>query len=97
MLGSHRPQERFPGQRAQLEDDGYRTSYTLPKLPKVLLLTVAGKSTQHYHLSVSVTDYAPVHHWLMHEDKPSLDGVYVKFQPEMLQPEGVALLRALTD
>ena len=86
-----------PDNVRSFEDDGCRTSYTLPKLPKVLLLTVAGKPTQHYHLSVSVADYAPVHHWLMQEDKPSLDDMYVKFQPEMLQPEGVASLRALTD
>ena len=34
--------------------------------------------------------------WLQHEGKPSLDGVYLQFEPEMLLPEGLAALRALS-
>jgi len=32
----------------------------------------------------------------MHEDKPSLDGVYLQYQPEMLGPDGAAALRDLS-
>ena len=51
---------------------------------------------KHYQLTVDVSDLSPVHSWLRPDDKPSLDGVYLRYQPEMLQPDGIAAMRALS-
>lgn len=69
-----------------------------PKLPDILLLTVLRETTrkQHHQLPVSVSDLSPVHSWLRPEDKPSLDGVYLQYQPEMLHRDGIAAMRALS-
>eukprot|EP00579_Thalassiosira_antarctica_P014719 CAMPEP_0201942440 /NCGR_PEP_ID=MMETSP0903-20130614/49045_1 /ASSEMBLY_ACC=CAM_ASM_000552 /TAXON_ID=420261 /ORGANISM="Thalassiosira antarctica, Strain CCMP982" /LENGTH=498 /DNA_ID=CAMNT_0048484831 /DNA_START=48 /DNA_END=1541 /DNA_ORIENTATION=- len=72
------------------EDDGSQVN-----MPGVLLLTVAKEPQEHYELSVGVSDLTPVHSWLQHEGKQSLDGVYLQYQPEMLHPNGIAALRAL--
>ena len=66
------------------------------KLPELLLLTVAETPTTTYKLFASVTDFNQVDSWLQHEGKPSLDGVYLQFQHQMLQPNGLAALRALS-
>lgn len=66
------------------------------KLPNLLLLTAAKRPTKSCELSVSVTDFSQVDSWLQHQGRPSLDGVYLQFQPEMLEPEGLAALRGLT-
>ena len=81
-----------------LEDErGSFVSYR-PKLPDILLLTVVRESVckKHYQLTVDVSDLSPVHSWLRPDDKPSLDGVYLRYQPEMLQPDGIAAMRALS-
>lgn len=78
-----------------VDDDGRRVQTQL-KYPDILLLTVAQEAKKHYELTVSVTDFTPVHSWLRNgDDKPSLDGVYLQYQPEMLQPEGIAAMRVL--
>ncbi|KAL7534097.1 hypothetical protein ACHAXR_007478, partial [Thalassiosira sp. AJA248-18] len=66
------------------------------KMPDILLLTVAQKPEFHYELTVGVADLTPVHSWLQHEGKPSLDGVYLQFEQEMLQPDGMVALRELS-
>ena len=66
------------------------------KLPELLLLTVAMPPSKSYELFASVSDFSQVDSWLQHEGKPSLEGVYLQFQPQMLQPQGLAALRALS-
>lgn len=76
------------------DDDSWMSSQL--KLPDILLITVAQEPEQHYELCCGVSDFKPVHSWLSREDNPSLDGVYLQYQPEMLQPDGIAALRALS-
>mmetsp|Transcript_44552 Transcript_44552/g.93489 ORF Transcript_44552/g.93489 Transcript_44552/m.93489 type:complete len:536 (+) Transcript_44552:114-1721(+) len=84
-----------PDNVCSIEEAG--SSSTQIKLPEVILLTVADEPQQHYELCVGVSDFSPVHSWLQHEGKPSLNGVYLQYQPEMLQPNGIAALRALSN
>ncbi|KAL3808367.1 hypothetical protein ACHAXA_005338 [Cyclostephanos tholiformis] len=87
-----------PDSVLSFEDEHGRFVSFGPKLPNILLLTVLRESTrkQHHQLPVSVSDLSPVHSWLRPEDKPSLDGVYLQYQPEMLQREGIAAMQALS-
>ena len=62
------------------------------RLPKVMLVTVAEPPQQQCELWADVDDLSQVEEWLKHEDD-ALDGVYLQFQPKMLQPEGAALLK----
>ena len=67
-------------------------------MPDILLLTVAQTPKDHYELFVSIpADISPVHSWLRHDDKPSLDGVYLQYQPEMHSDSGIAALRSLSN
>lgn len=68
------------------------------QMPKLMLLTVADEPKTSCHLRVSVADLTPVEAWLNSggDDGPSLDGVYLQFEPAMLQPEGMAALRKLS-
>lgn len=66
------------------------------KMPDVLLLTVADVPNFHYELKADVADLSPVHSYLQHAGKPSLDGVYLQYQPEMLLPDGIESLRELS-
>ena len=86
-----------PDSICSLEDEHGKVVSFRPKLPDILLLTVVEEPTRkkHYQLTVSVSDLSPVHSWLRPEDKPSLDGVYLQYQPEMLQPNGIAAMQAL--
>jgi glycerophosphoryl diester phosphodiesterase len=43
-------------------------------LPKVLLLTVAKAPKQHYQLWLDILNWSPVHSWLKHANRSSLDG-----------------------
>ena len=61
-------------------------------LPSVMLLTVAEPPQQQCELWADVDDLSKVEGWLRHE-KECLDGVYLQFQPKMLQPEGAAALK----
>merc|ERR1719330_2003531 len=63
-------------------------------LPKLMLLTVADVPENRFELCVDVSDYSPIDGWL-HSTYTSLDGVYVRFQAEMLLPEGKAALKKL--
>ena len=67
-------------------------------MPKLMLLTVAEEPKMPCHLRAGVEDLSPVEAWLNSGggDGSSLDGVYLQFQPEMLEPEGVAALRKLS-
>ena len=63
-----------------------------------MLLTVAEEPKTPCHLRVSVADLTPVEAWLNSggDDGPSLDGVYLQFEPAMLQPAGIAALHKLS-
>jgi len=81
-----------------LEDEHGKVVSFRPKLPDIILLTVVEEPTRKklHQLTVSVSDLSPVHSWLRPEGKPSLDGVYLQYQPEMLQPAGIAAMQALS-
>lgn len=64
------------------------------KKPKLMLLTVAHVPADNYELWVDCNDYSPIDGWLQ-TDGSSLDGVYVRFEPEMMEPDGAAELKAL--
>jgi len=69
------------------------------QMPKLMLLTVAHEPKIPCHLRVRVEDLSPVDAWMQsggEDGSKSLDGVYLQFQPEMLQPEGAAALRKLS-
>lgn len=69
------------------------------QMPKLMLLTVAHEPTIPCHLRVRVQDLSPVDAWMQsggENGAQSLDGVYLQYQPEMLQPEGAAALRKLS-
>ena len=66
----------------------------LHKIPKLLLLTVCDKPKIPCELQVSVLETDKVEGWL-HRDDGALDGVYMQFQTEMLEPEGTAALQEL--
>jgi len=65
------------------------------KIPKLLLLTVCDKPKIACELQVSIFELSKVEGWL-HRDDGALDGVYMQFQHEMLEPEGTVALRELT-
>lgn len=64
------------------------------KMPKLMLLTVAHVPADNYELWVDCNDYSPIDGWLQ-TDGSCLDGVYVRFENEMLEPDGAAELKAL--
>jgi hypothetical protein len=64
------------------------------KKPKLMLLTVAHVPADNYELWVDCNDYSPIDGWLQ-TDGSCLDGVYVRFEPEMMEPDGAAELMAL--
>jgi glycerophosphoryl diester phosphodiesterase len=64
-------------------------------LPKLMLLTVADQPGNRFELCVDVSDYSPIDGWL-HSSYTSLDGVYVRCQPDMLLPEGKKALQDLS-
>ena len=66
-------------------------------LPKLMLLTVADPPEDNYELWVSVDDFSPIHSWLKNSNGGSLDGVYIKYQPEMIEAEGTKHLKELCD
>jgi hypothetical protein len=70
-----------------------------------MLLTVAQKPQQPCELWVQVDDFSPIDGWLKSGptdyssspyDEGSLDGIYLQFQTEMLEPEGAAALLELS-
>ena len=65
-------------------------------LPKLMLLTVAHPPDNNHELWVDCSDYAPIDGWLKTDDS-CLDGVYVRYESEMLEPDGAAELKALCD
>lgn len=65
------------------------------KIPKLLLLTVYDKPKIPCELQVGVEELSKVEGWLQRDDG-ALDGVYMQFQKEMLEPEGTAALKALS-
>jgi len=65
--------------------------------PKLLLITVAEQPKKECELQVSVKDFTRIDSWLRGGPTVgSLDGVYIQYEPEMLTPEGVKNMQALT-
>lgn len=62
--------------------------------PKLMLLTVADPANKACELQVRLADLSPIDTWLTSREG-SLDGVYLQFQKEMLEPEGCAALEEL--
>lgn len=60
--------------------------------PKLMLLTVADPTKKPCELQVGVEDLSPIDNWM----KGSLDGVYLRFQQKMLEPEGLQALKELS-
>ena len=60
--------------KCELNDLGSSLGYDSNMLPQVLLLTVADQPQAHYELWLNILDPSPVHSWLQHGNKPSLDG-----------------------
>ncbi len=83
-------QDRSPYMRGSF-DAADPTTLTIPKL---MLLTVADPPIDHYELCVDVDDFSPIDGWLRTDDSV-LDGVYIRFQSEMLESDGTAHLKAL--
>jgi len=65
-------------------------------LPKLLLLSVSHPPIDHNELWVDCNDYGPIDGWLKTDDS-CLDGVYVRYEPEMLEHDGAAELKALCE
>ena len=61
--------------------------------PKLMLLTVAEPPKRPCELQVGVEDTSPIDGWI----KGSLDGVYMQFQQYMLEPNGAASLKKLSE
>lgn len=60
--------------KCELNDLSSFLGYDSNMMPQVLLLTVAEQPQKHYELWLNILDPSPVHSWLQHENKPSLDG-----------------------
>jgi glycerophosphoryl diester phosphodiesterase len=61
--------------------------------PKLMLLTVADPPRRPCELQVGIEDTSPIDGWI----KGSLDGVYMQFQQCMLEPDGAASLKKLSE
>merc|ERR1719330_914598 len=85
-------------ERSRKRSDSLIKDYGSEKrpLPKLLLLTVADQPENRFELCVDCSDYSPIGGWLR-STYTSLDGVYVRFQPDMLLPEGKAAVQKLTE
>lgn len=65
------------------------------QMPKLMLLTVADPPSIACELQVKHNELHRVDNWLNTEDG-SLDGVYLQYEKEMMNPEGAAYLRQLS-
>jgi len=83
-------------QRSRMPSVAHDGDLSNLQVPKLMLLTVAHPPKDHYELWVDVNDYAPIDGWLKTNDS-CLDGVYVRYEPEMMEPDGTAELRALCE
>jgi len=89
------PPERVAGSPHNLNAMQLRKNVEV-KMPQILLLTVAKEPQMHYELWVDVSDLSPIHSWLRNENSSSLDGVYLQYQSEMLEPNGIMAMRKLS-
>jgi len=64
-------------------------------LPSFILLTATDPPVDNYQLWLDISDLSPVKGWLEKSDG-SLDGIYMRYQPEMMEPEGRTALKQLT-
>jgi Glycerophosphoryl diester phosphodiesterase family len=66
------------------------------QLPKLMMLTVEGPPKTPCKLRVGIHDLSPLESSMVSADG-TLDGVYLEYQPAMLEPEGLAILRKLSE
>ena len=87
----HRFAAAFSEASASLQD-----SARCLRRPKFMLLTVASPPKKDYELRLSVmdTDFARVKGWMERENS-MLDGLYLQFEPAMLESDGVARTQEL--
>lgn len=65
-------------------------------LPDLMLLTVASAPEHPAELWMDIEDTSPVDGWLK-INNGGLDGIYVRYQAKMKEPEGAAALKALSE
>jgi hypothetical protein len=87
------PPHKLPSRHSNLP---FPMDMTKFHIPKVILLTVADPPVNNFELWVDVNDYSPIDSWMITNDSV-LDGVYVKYQDEMLESDGAESLRALCE
>jgi glycerophosphoryl diester phosphodiesterase len=100
-LDHHLESEHQYPTASSISQHGRNNSRTIPRL---MLLTVAHKPQHPCELWVQVDDLSPIDGWLksgptdgsLPYDEGSLDGIYMQFQKEMLEPEGAAALLELS-
>jgi len=68
----------------------------IPDIPDLFLLTVATPPEKNFELWLDIADLSPADGWLTNNNG-SLDGIYLRYQPEMMEPDGTAALRALSE
>jgi glycerophosphoryl diester phosphodiesterase len=69
----------------------------IPGMPKLMMLTVADPPKRPADLRVRIDDLSKVDSWAHCGNGEYLDGVYLQFQKEMLEPHGLAKLQALSE
>lgn len=62
--------------------------------PKLMVLTVADQPESSYELCTTLSDYSQIDGWL-NAAHTSLDGVYVRYEPQMMSQEGKQALLKL--
>lgn len=64
--------------------------------PKLLLITVCETPKMECELEVDIKNLGRIDNWMRGGEAGDLDGVYMQFQPEMLEPEGIAAMSTLS-
>jgi hypothetical protein len=63
--------------------------------PKLLLITVCETPKKECELEVDINNLKRIDNWVRGGEAGDLDGVYMQFQKEMLEPEGIAAMSTL--
>jgi glycerophosphoryl diester phosphodiesterase len=69
----------------------------IPGMPKLMMLTVADPPKRPADLRVSIDNLSKVDSWAHCGNGEYLDGVYLQFQKEMLEPPGLTNLQVLSE
>ena len=90
ILGTS-PIEESRTRSNSLVDYGIHQKDTFPKL---MLLTVADQPENSFELCTNVSDYSQIDGWL-NSTHTFLDGLYIRYEAEMISPEGREALQKL--